>query len=99
MAKDDDKKPTAAEKGKGKAVNGNAEKEVKKDKDGKPIQDDKKGVMPPGMFSVRSRRHTYLYRNHTDAEMQRSSARKINISRASWKCLLSGYWYAGLLNT
>ncbi|KAF2010014.1 26S proteasome regulatory complex, non-ATPase subcomplex, Rpn1 subunit [Aaosphaeria arxii CBS 175.79] len=44
MAKEDEKKPTAADKGKGKAVNGEAEKEVKKDKDGKPIQDDKKGV-------------------------------------------------------
>jgi 26S proteasome regulatory subunit N1 len=42
MAKEDEKKPTAAEKGKGKAVNGDAEKEVKKDEDGKPIQDDKK---------------------------------------------------------
>ncbi|KAF2794448.1 26S proteasome regulatory complex, non-ATPase subcomplex, Rpn1 subunit [Melanomma pulvis-pyrius CBS 109.77] len=46
MANDDEKKPTAAEKGKGKAVNGDADKEVKTDKDGKPIQDDKKGVMP-----------------------------------------------------
>ncbi|KAF2649949.1 26S proteasome regulatory complex, non-ATPase subcomplex, Rpn1 subunit [Lophiostoma macrostomum CBS 122681] len=46
MAKDDERKPTAAEKGKGKAVNGDAEKEVKKDKDGKPIEDDKKGIMP-----------------------------------------------------
>ncbi|KAF2180021.1 26S proteasome regulatory complex, non-ATPase subcomplex, Rpn1 subunit [Zopfia rhizophila CBS 207.26] len=46
MAKDDEKKPTAADKGKGKAVNGDAEKEVKKDKDGKPIQDDKKGALP-----------------------------------------------------
>jgi hypothetical protein len=49
MAKEDEKKPTAAEKGKAKAVNGEAEKEVKKDKDGKPIED-KKGVLPAGMF-------------------------------------------------
>ncbi|KAF2703609.1 26S proteasome non-ATPase-like protein regulatory subunit 2 [Pleomassaria siparia CBS 279.74] len=45
MAKDDEKKPVVADKGKGKAVNGDAEKEVKKDKDGKPIED-KKGVLP-----------------------------------------------------
>ncbi|KAF1948382.1 26S proteasome non-ATPase-like protein regulatory subunit 2 [Byssothecium circinans] len=44
MAKEDEKKPTAADKGKGKAVNGDAEKkEVQKDKDGKPI-DGKKGA-------------------------------------------------------
>lgn len=49
MAKDDEKKPTAAEKGKGKAVEGDAQKEVKKDKDGKPIEDEKKGVLPAGM--------------------------------------------------
>lgn len=46
MAKDDEKKPTAAEKGKGKA---DSEKEVKKDKDGKPVQDDKKGDLPAGV--------------------------------------------------
>lgn len=51
MAKDDEKKLTAAEKGKGKAVNGDAEKkEVQKDKDGKPI-DDKKGALADGMCS------------------------------------------------
>ncbi|KAH3904499.1 26S proteasome regulatory subunit RPN1 [Parastagonospora nodorum] len=44
MAKDDEKKPTAAEKGKGKApVNGDAEKDAKTGKDGK-VEDDKKGV-------------------------------------------------------
>lgn len=54
MAKDDEKKLTAAEKGKGKAVNGDAEqKEVKKDKDGKPI-DDKKGAPAPGMCGLDS---------------------------------------------
>ncbi|KAH7089131.1 armadillo-type protein [Paraphoma chrysanthemicola] len=42
MAKDDEKKPTAAEKGKGKApVNGEADKDAKNDKDAK---DDKKGA-------------------------------------------------------
>ncbi|PSN61915.1 26S proteasome regulatory complex, non-ATPase subcomplex, Rpn1 subunit [Corynespora cassiicola Philippines] len=46
MAKEDEKKPTAADKGKAKVTNGDADKEVKKDKDGKPIQDDKKGVLP-----------------------------------------------------
>jgi 26S proteasome regulatory subunit N1 len=49
MAKDDEKKPTAAEKGKGKAVDGDTEKkEVKMDKDGKPIEE-KKGAPAPGM--------------------------------------------------
>lgn len=48
MAADDEKKPTAADKGKGKAPNGDAEqKEVQKDKDGKPI-DDKKGAPAVG---------------------------------------------------
>lgn len=46
MAKEDEKKPTAADKGKGKAE---PEKEVKLDKDGKPVQDDKKGAPPTGM--------------------------------------------------
>ncbi|PVH94927.1 26S proteasome non-ATPase-like protein regulatory subunit 2 [Periconia macrospinosa] len=42
MAKEDEKKPTAADKGKAKAVNGNGEnKEVQKDKDGKPIENKK----------------------------------------------------------
>lgn len=47
MAAEDEKKPTAADKGKGKATNGESEQqEVQKDKDGKPI-DDKKA--PAGM--------------------------------------------------
>ncbi|EKG13391.1 Proteasome/cyclosome regulatory subunit [Macrophomina phaseolina MS6] len=41
MANEDDKKPTAAEKGKGKAVE-ETPKEVKKDKDGNPIKEDEK---------------------------------------------------------
>jgi 26S proteasome regulatory subunit N1 len=65
MAKEDEKKPTAAEKGKAKAVNGEAEKEVKKDKDGKPIED-KKGVLPAGMLPPRDRRHMQLSRANTD---------------------------------
>lgn len=64
MAKDDEKKPTAAEKGKGKAVNGEAEKEVKKDKDGKPIED-KKGVLPAGMSPPRDR-HMLSQISYTD---------------------------------
>jgi general stress protein YciG len=49
MAKDDEKKPTAAEKGKGKAVNG----DVEKDKDVKKDLDDKKGGVATtgGMFA------------------------------------------------
>ena len=55
MAKDDEKKPTTAEKGKAKATNGDAEKkEAGKGKDGKPEQEDKKGVLPPGMHLQRN---------------------------------------------
>jgi 26S proteasome regulatory subunit N1 len=52
MAKEDEKKPTAAEKGKGKApVNGDAEKDAKTGKDGKVDAEDKKGVATAtGMF-------------------------------------------------
>jgi 26S proteasome regulatory subunit N1 len=53
MAKEDEKKPTTAAKGKGKAVSAEPEKkekkeEVKRDKDGKPIEGDKKGKEPTG---------------------------------------------------
>lgn len=54
MAKEDEKKPKSTDKGKEKAVNGDADKkEVQKDKDGKPI-DDKKGAPQPGMSTYRS---------------------------------------------
>ena len=45
MAKDDEKKPTAADKGKGKAVNGDAEKKDDTKADGK----DKKPETTGGM--------------------------------------------------
>jgi 26S proteasome regulatory subunit N1 len=45
MAKEDEKKPTAAEKGKAKATsNGEAEKDAQKGKDAKVDGDDKKGA-------------------------------------------------------
>lgn len=52
MAKDDEKKPTAAEKGKGKALNGDADKA----KDAKADAEDKKGAAATtgGMFTVRN---------------------------------------------
>ncbi|ORY02040.1 26S proteasome non-ATPase-like protein regulatory subunit 2 [Clohesyomyces aquaticus] len=51
MAKDDEKKPAVTEKAKGKApAKGEAEKEAAKDKDGKPIPDDKKGAAPAGII-------------------------------------------------
>jgi 26S proteasome regulatory subunit N1 len=54
MAADDEKKPTAADKGKGKAADGEADpKQVQKDKDGKPI-DDKKGAPAVGMSPCRT---------------------------------------------
>ncbi|KAH8728643.1 26S proteasome non-ATPase-like protein regulatory subunit 2 [Phaeosphaeriaceae sp. PMI808] len=46
MAKEDEKKPTAADKGKGKApLNGEADKDGKKDKDAKADKDNKKGAI------------------------------------------------------
>lgn len=56
MAKEDEKKPTAAEKGKGKApVNGDAEKDAKNGKDGKVDAEDKKGgvATATGMVCLR----------------------------------------------
>jgi 26S proteasome regulatory subunit N1 len=59
MAKEDEKKPTAAEKGKGKApINGDAEKDAKTGKDGKDgkvdVEDKKGGVATAtGMFCLR----------------------------------------------
>lgn len=59
MAVDREKKPTAADKGKGKATNGEAEKnEAGKGKDGKPEQEDKKGALPAGMQSRAERCHS-----------------------------------------
>lgn len=52
MAKEEEKKPATADKGKAKAVNGDAEKkEVQKDKDGKPI-DNKKDAPQTGRLPV-----------------------------------------------
>ena len=55
MAKEDEKKPTAADKGKGKApVNGDAEKDAKNGKDAKVDGADKKGAATAtGVFSLR----------------------------------------------
>jgi hypothetical protein len=56
MAKDDEKKPTAADKGKGKApANGDADKDAKNGKDGKVDGEDKKGAVATaaGMFGRR----------------------------------------------
>jgi hypothetical protein len=57
MAKEDEKKPTAAEKGKGKApVNGDADKDAKNGKDAKVDVEDKKGgvATATGMFCSRT---------------------------------------------
>lgn len=53
MAKDDDKKPTAADKGKGKAPTAN---DADKSKDAKPDAEDKKGGVATtgGMFGLQS---------------------------------------------
>ena len=52
MAKDDDKKPTTADKGKGKAPVAN---DADKSKDAKPDTEDKKGGVATtgGMFGLR----------------------------------------------
>jgi 26S proteasome regulatory subunit N1 len=63
MAKDDEKKPTAAEKGKGKAVNGDAEKKEDTKADGK----DKKVETNGGTSCPRSRCGGMLFWMHTDA--------------------------------
>ena len=92
MAKDDEKKPTAAEKGKGKAVNGDAEnKEVKKDKDGKPIED-KKGAPAPGMCSHDSCSSSTAHIAVADKVGQRNSVKRTSSSRAIWICWWNGYW-------
>jgi hypothetical protein len=69
MAKEDEKKPTAADKGKGKAESSDPKKEVKKDKDGKPIEGDKKGVLPERMFCLRSSRDSCFNRACADWEL------------------------------
>lgn len=88
MAKEDEKKPTAAEKGKGKApVNGDAEKDAKNGKDGKVDADDKKGVATAtGMLYVQASCHNGLIYRDADMQLQRSSARKTNNSRTNLIC-------------
>jgi hypothetical protein len=83
MAADDDKKPSAAEKGKGKAVASDADK----DKSTKADADDKKAQTTGGMLMYAH----VVDRPHADATLQRSSARKTSSSRASLICLSSGY--------
>jgi hypothetical protein len=83
MATDDDKKPTAAEKGKGKAVAGDADK----DKSTKADADDKKAQTTGGMLM-----YAHVVDNpHADATTQRSSARKTSSLRVSLICSSSGY--------
>jgi 26S proteasome regulatory subunit N1 len=56
MAKEDEKKPTAAEKGKGKAPpSGDADKDAQNGKDAKVDGDDKKGgvATATGMYGLR----------------------------------------------
>lgn len=71
MAKEDEKKPTAAEKGKGKApVNGDAAKDAKNGKDAKADAEDKKGVATAtGMLYLRSSCSFLLSRGHADRHM------------------------------
>ena len=77
MAKEDEKKPTAADKGKGKApVKNEAEKDAKADKDGKVDDKDKKGAATAaGMFCLPD---SMISWPDADNAAQRSSARRTN---------------------
>jgi hypothetical protein len=89
MAKEDEKKPTAAEKGKGKApVNGDAEKDAKNGKDAKVDGEDKKGAATAtGMFCLRySCCDNIRPRVEANKKLQRSSARRTNNLRMSLIC-------------
>jgi 26S proteasome regulatory subunit N1 len=69
MAKDDEKKPTAADKGKGKApVNGDAEKDAKNGKDAKPDSNDKKAgaATAPGTFGLCDTCRNVCWRREAD---------------------------------
>ena len=71
MAKEDEKKPTAAEKGKGKAVNGDAEKKVDTKADGK----DKKVETNGGTSCPRSHCGDMLFGMHTDGKCRGAQRR------------------------
>lgn len=62
MANEDDKKPTAADKGKAKAVE-ETPKEPKKDKDGNPIKEDEK-LLPAGRSSASAPCRRVMYRTY-----------------------------------
>ena len=66
MATDDDKKPTAADKGKGKAIADDVDKSTKTD------ADDKKAQTTGGTLMCAH----VVDKPHADATLQRSSARK-----------------------
>lgn len=73
MAKEDEKKPTAADKGKGKAPAKNDADTPKADKDGKPDAADKKGATATGMFGAPG---STISRADANGGPQRSSARR-----------------------
>ncbi|KAH7130316.1 hypothetical protein B0J11DRAFT_522905 [Dendryphion nanum] len=84
MAKEDEKKPTAAEKGKAKATNGEAEKqEAGKGKDGKPEKEDKKGVLPPEELSEEDQQ----LKNDLEMLVDRILVRCRKVSDACLVCL------------
>jgi 26S proteasome regulatory subunit N1 len=90
MAQDSDK-PTAADKGKGKAVENGKPEDVPKDKDGKPLANGKKAdekdeCMRP--VSLASQLHTQTDMTHS--QPRKSSVRRISNSRASLTCLSRG---------
>ena len=71
MAKEDEKKPTAAEKGKGKAVNGDAENKDDTKADGK----DKKVETTGGTSCMRDRCGDELAGNTTDCNRRGAQRR------------------------
>ena len=71
MAREDEKKPTAAEKGKDKVINRDAEDKKSTKADGK----DKKVETTGGMFRLRRRYGGKLYWMHTDDDYNRRAQR------------------------
>lgn len=88
MAQDSDK-PTAADKGKGKAAENRKPEDVPKEKDGKPLANGKKDDEKDDCMRSKSP----ASQTQTDkprSQPRKSSARRISNSRASLICLLRG---------
>lgn len=92
MAQDSDK-PTALDKGKGKATENGKPEDVQKDKDGKPLangkkEDDKDECMRP--CPLFRRRESQKQTDTPRSQPPKNSARRTSNSRASLICLSRG---------